>query len=797
MKKIIAIITAIILALSASGLSSGTLHFALNTLHHSSLRPMAMRVEETPLVADPKWVRGIREVDVIDASKDKAKQIRFFGENKSTSDAVTTVKKAEYDGKIYWAKLNRHFQLVAIIRQTKIFNYLSKLKLPGIYTPEHFLELEDGIKVMLFKEFPPGETLNEKIGKLSEREAIEIVLRVAYIVKSLHENGIFHWDITPYNIWIADNGEIILFDFDIAFAVKDEILDDPNHDTAKEIYIEHGVYKHGNANYMSSKRYKWRTDILDFLFKNAEKEDFPPIQEELYSLAFTLFVTMLGGDSKKSYEDLPERLKNFLDKAQSNKQCDYDNIDDFIHDLEDCLQPEKSNQLIEQRPDTRYTDGRIRYWLNVRELERVCSKIAGSIDCSEIITGSKSGDLNFDAIIVGSARYFADECGFVPLDLINDIDIHCFGSNEIAGQLKADAEKFKNSFLNMLTAQLSKLNIFPKKNNDVGIDGVFGISGSRTKMKIQIFHPFKGSTSPFELITRENLYNESAMDLGKSPYCFYSFEASKNLDAINIRNMHTPRDWLKNYFYFEYFYGQNKVRYGENRSVFLKAKTQDFFQLLIKIANDDMQELIDEYDRLGYDKRLSLIRSKLSQPIGKTQAEKLELTVYGKKVQVNKQIFDSIQNAAVEDAAAIAKLSEILVRMGYLKPKSKLTKLHIEHYLKFPETVILKVYKAQERVSGYIFAIMPNGNEAYIEHLVVAEPNENKGIGTSLMASALTQIEKRNVAEVQTLARSPQNKEIVKKFKFEHIEGDKYILKATPCIKKPPQLIFTAFDECA
>ena len=73
-------------------------------------------------------------------------------------------------------------------------------------------------------EYVDGDTVYEQIidkKKLSEKEALPIILQVAAALKHAHDRGFIHRDIKPKNIMIANNGEVKLADLGLARALDD------------------------------------------------------------------------------------------------------------------------------------------------------------------------------------------------------------------------------------------------------------------------------------------------------------------------------------------------------------------------------------------------------------------------------------------------------------------------------------------------------------------------------------------------------------------------------------------------
>ncbi|MHC4122712.1 MAG: protein kinase domain-containing protein [Planctomycetota bacterium] len=173
-----------------------------------------------------------------------------------------------------------------------------------------------------------GESLADKIkreGVLTPHEALDIIFKVERIVKSLHRKGYIHWDIKPYNIWVTNTGRVILADFDITFGTKEE-------------FIKRTCHKMGTHPYMSKKRWEW----WHYGNYDENKDEFPPIAEEVYSLAMTLLHMVIGikdtrffnsanyadqqlGLLKEQYEILEDR-KNLLEMLELSVDAITDRI---------------------------------------------------------------------------------------------------------------------------------------------------------------------------------------------------------------------------------------------------------------------------------------------------------------------------------------------------------------------------------------------------------------------------------------------------------------------------------------
>lgn len=60
------------------------------------------------------------------------------------------------------------------------------------------------------------EYLNERGGKLSNRETVHFISQILEALEHAHQNGVVHRDIKPQNIMLLDNGQLRMMDFGIA-----------------------------------------------------------------------------------------------------------------------------------------------------------------------------------------------------------------------------------------------------------------------------------------------------------------------------------------------------------------------------------------------------------------------------------------------------------------------------------------------------------------------------------------------------------------------------------------------------
>src|SRR2546426_4156542 len=90
----------------------------------------------------------------------------------------------------------------------------SALNHPNVCTI-HDIQEHDG-QMFIVMEFVDGQTLAEKLGSLSLKQAIDIGIQIADGLAAAHEKGIVHRDIKPENIMIRKDGIAQIMDFGLA-----------------------------------------------------------------------------------------------------------------------------------------------------------------------------------------------------------------------------------------------------------------------------------------------------------------------------------------------------------------------------------------------------------------------------------------------------------------------------------------------------------------------------------------------------------------------------------------------------
>lgn len=97
----------------------------------------------------------------------------------------------------------------------------SALNHPNICTIYDIGQTDDILFIVL--EFINGETLREimdRLGKLTEKEVIDIAFQICNALTAAHTKGIIHRDIKPDNIMISREGFIKIMDFGLAKVVS-------------------------------------------------------------------------------------------------------------------------------------------------------------------------------------------------------------------------------------------------------------------------------------------------------------------------------------------------------------------------------------------------------------------------------------------------------------------------------------------------------------------------------------------------------------------------------------------------
>lgn len=85
---------------------------------------------------------------------------------------------------------------------------------------------EENKTAYLVMEFLKGQTLSQLVetrGALPEKEAVEIIEKVAAATEKLHKSSVLHRDIKPDNVIVCDDGRVVLIDFGLTKKVEEAV----------------------------------------------------------------------------------------------------------------------------------------------------------------------------------------------------------------------------------------------------------------------------------------------------------------------------------------------------------------------------------------------------------------------------------------------------------------------------------------------------------------------------------------------------------------------------------------------
>ncbi|MFA4853768.1 MAG: hypothetical protein WC616_00260 [Candidatus Omnitrophota bacterium] len=194
-------------------------------------------------------------------------------------------------------------------------------------------------------------------------------------------------------------------------------------------------------------------------------------------------------------------------------------------------------------------DGSI--WLNIRLFESMLKEAAGS-----------------DAVLVGSARYLADESGLVPLDSIRDIDI------AVPWAKRGEEFGFKRELSDKIKQSVSSMGISGLADNmDINIQVVNWLhsSGQREQVILNQIAILKTDLN-------------SLIDVTKNPEGAYYSRL------------------IKLYLSLEYYWG-NDARYVKNRRAFFSCQNdeqiKDLYENIINPVNGDFWRLKEKVGSLN------------------------------------------------------------------------------------------------------------------------------------------------------------------------------------------------------
>ena len=203
------------------------------------------------------------------------------------------VLKEEYSSDAnFVAKFRREAQAVGGLSHPNVVSVFDVGEQGGMYYI--VMELVEGITLKKYI---------EKMGKMEEREAVEVAMQVAKGLEAAHEQGIIHRDVKPQNIMISREGKIKVADFGIARMVSTETI------TASTM---------GSVHYISPEQA--RGGACD-------------ARSDIYSLGITLYEMVTGRVPFDGESSVAVALKHVQEQIRPPKEVEpsiSDNLDKII-----------------------------------------------------------------------------------------------------------------------------------------------------------------------------------------------------------------------------------------------------------------------------------------------------------------------------------------------------------------------------------------------------------------------------------------------------------------------------------
>ncbi len=209
---------------------------------------------------------------------------------KSNKELVV-IKESSLPATLTEAQRNKAEELFK--REAKILLKLDHPQIAKIY--DHFVERGRDYLVL---EFIPGHTLRQlvaKRGRQDEKVALGLIRQLAQVLQYIHEQSppVLHRDITPDNLVLKDDGQLVVIDFGAA----NEIVG-----TATGTLI-------GKQSYMAPEQFKGK----------------PTIQSDIYAVGATLAFLLTGNDPKPLAACYPQKdnhcLSNQIDELVAEMTC--------------------------------------------------------------------------------------------------------------------------------------------------------------------------------------------------------------------------------------------------------------------------------------------------------------------------------------------------------------------------------------------------------------------------------------------------------------------------------------------
>lgn len=228
---------------------------------------------------------------------------------------------------------------VSLLRFQREATAASRLSHQGIV--EVYDVGEDNGQHYIVMEVVRGTTLKELIhrrGALDKFEAVAIIKQLAQALQVAHANQVIHRDIKPQNVLIKDDGTVKLTDFGIALAGDaiqltrhDSVLGSV-HYMAPELSRGEGATKQSDIYALGVVFYELLTGEIPYRGENPVEIAMKHMRDPFPSV-------------QKFNPSLPNSIVNVIAKATvKNRNYRYRNIDEFIEDLSDILDPSRADE---------------------------------------------------------------------------------------------------------------------------------------------------------------------------------------------------------------------------------------------------------------------------------------------------------------------------------------------------------------------------------------------------------------------------------------------------------------------
>lgn len=240
-------------------------------------------------------------------------------------------------------------EITLLIPEAEIHHTLEKGNIQNISKAKHFIELENNQKIILFKIFPKGKTLFEKVQKISERfteqDAISLIITLAEIVQKYQKLEIVNRDINPSNIWITDNNEVILFDFDQATNLNQLNISKANI----EEYLPPTYFGNLKSSTPSKKEDIYSLGIILAYILAGSKTiknfytRFPIGKNDEDGEQIVLYPKRILKELKDPSFNLSSNLLTILEKSINDWKTEYSDVNELILDLKKLQQDSSYN----------------------------------------------------------------------------------------------------------------------------------------------------------------------------------------------------------------------------------------------------------------------------------------------------------------------------------------------------------------------------------------------------------------------------------------------------------------------